>query len=141
MNELYKAVKKTRDEEFKEFEVEVSPIYKEGVINRVYPKSCYEKSYDYILYHNIKGVTLVHGYFILYGVVVGHAWVEFDNVVFEGVYQRFYDKELYYRAKKLTKVKEYIGVEATKFLLATRHKGPWEEEAEVYSILKSRGEI
>jgi len=122
--EMYSIVKKVRDEVYKKYEVEVGPEYKAGINNRVSPKNCYEKSYQYIFSHNIDTLSLVHGY-SEGRIPIPHAWVEFNNVIFDGVYQRFYDKKLYSEARKLIKVIVYSRESAINSLLENNNYGPW----------------
>jgi hypothetical protein len=124
---MYQAVKKTR-EQYEDMVVEVDPKYMDGVTNRVYPKSCFEKSWEYIvnsLHHS--GLKLVHGTcMVLGGLAIDHGWIEIgEDIVFEGVYQRFYDKKKYYEARGLVKYVEYTLDEVRKMSWETRHKGPW----------------
>jgi len=125
--DLYQSVKNARDG-YKNIEVEVDQSYKINVRNRVYPKSCYNKSWDYMLGHDIENMVLVHGNFTLFGLKWGHAWVEIDNVIFDGVYQRFYDKDLYYAELGLVKDIGYTQKESAKLGVYYRHKGPWVNE-------------
>lgn len=128
---LYQAVKKDR-EQFKDFTIEVSDEYMAHVINRVFPKSCYDKCYDYIVRNSTPGLKLVHGTMEhvineKQSIKIEHAWVEFDNVVFDGVFQRFYDKDLIYRKRGLVKEVEYTFHEVCEKTVKFGHKGPWPE--------------
>jgi hypothetical protein len=125
---MYQAVKKAR-EQYEDMIVGVDPKYMDGVTNRVYPKSCFDKSWEYIvnsLYHS--ELKLVHGTCITLGrIVIKHGWIEIgEDIVFEGVYQRFYNKKKYYEARGLIKHVEYTLDEVRKMSWQHKHKGPWE---------------
>jgi hypothetical protein len=69
----------------------------------VYPRRCYEKSFHFAgeLCDGLdaddpiaRDIWLVHGE--LYG-LFPHAWVEIGDVVFDGVFQRFYARTGYYQ--------------------------------------------
>jgi hypothetical protein len=127
---MYQKVKRDR-EEYRDMEIDVDSIYKINVINRVYPKECYAKSWDYIVYSSYpENLVLVHGTCtIMGGLKIGHGWVEIgENILFEGVYQRFYDKEKYYAARGLVKHFEYTIEELRELSYKFKHKGPWERE-------------
>jgi hypothetical protein len=125
---MYQAVKKAR-EQYKDMVVEVDPKYMDGVTNRVYPKSCFDKSWEYIIKSLCsENIRLVHGTCMALDFIpIEHGWIEIgDNIVFEGVYQRFYDKEKYYAARGLVKHFEYNLKDVRKLSWETKHKGPWE---------------
>lgn len=86
------------------FEVEPPETLKTGREKRVFPKLCYEKSYEYYsdkfmdIYSPKNGGLFVNGVVGKGLLAYGHAWVEIENsIVFDGVLQRFYDKDTYYR--------------------------------------------
>jgi len=126
--DIHQSVKKTRDS-YKYLEVDVPPELKRFVdIREVYPKSCYEKSYQYITSHHSKDMVLVHGSLQFNeSIPIGHAWVEIGEILFDGVYQRFYNKELYYKELGLVKDFEYTVEQACKFALESGHYGSWEK--------------
>lgn len=61
----------------------------------VFPHECYKQALLYSLGSTRHGHTLVHGTTLLdFG---GHAWVELPGeIVFDGVFQRFYSRDAYY---------------------------------------------
>lgn len=125
--DMYQLVKKDR-EEYTNLVVDVDPIFKEGVVNRVYPKACFEKSWQYMILSLCPSeLRLVHGTCrILEKLDIEHGWIEIgENIVFEGVYQRFYDKQKYYEARGLVKRFEYTYEEVVKLSYKYKHKGPW----------------
>lgn len=126
--DINQSVKDTRDS-YKHLEVEVSPNLKRFTNpNEVCPKSCYEKCYQYITSHHVTGIILVHGSLLLNNSIpISHAWVEIGDILFDGVYQRFYDKELYYKELGLVKDFEYTEQQTYKFALETGHYGSWEK--------------
>lgn len=63
----------------------------------VYPRACYmmASEYAYHIARSFQEYKVVHGDTSL--VVGGHAWVDLpNNLVFDGVYQRFYRRDDYY---------------------------------------------
>lgn len=93
--------------DLKPYEVDVPDEYKRGVLNRVYPKQCFDKAFDYMKKNGelaeLKYVEGVYGG----GLLADHAWVEIgDSVVFDGTLQRFYDKEKYYDKRQAFKLVE-----------------------------------
>lgn len=128
MPTMYQAVKRTR-EEYRDLQVAVDPVYKINVTNRVYPKACFNKSWDYIIHSLSQSkIKLIHGTcMVLGGIPIDHGWIEIgENIVFEGVYQRFYDKEKYYAARGLIKHFEYSSEQVRDLSWKHKHKGPWE---------------
>ena len=77
-------------------------------------------------------IRLVHGTYLCGGTCLdgtGHAWVEIgDDVVFDGVVQRFYDRASYYRVQGATKSATYSVEEAGAMLLREYNWGPWHDE-------------
>ena len=123
--ELSRKVQLETIAELQPFEVDVADKYKTGHSKRIYWKLCYKKAWDYVCGRN--DVILCHGLYTKYQ--VGHAWVELPgNIVFDGVMQRFYAKEDYYKTLKITKLAEYSPVKAAKLILERRHFGPWHLE-------------
>ena len=124
--DIDKNVKDTRDS-YKHLEVEVDQSYESNVNDEVYPKDCYSKSWDYMLNHHIPNMVLIHGHFMYKDMIsVDHAWVEIGNVLFDGVYQRFYDKEMYYDKLGLVEDFKYTKDQAMDYGINTGLKGPWE---------------
>ncbi|NKC68965.1 hypothetical protein [Vagococcus fluvialis] len=103
-------------EKLRKFEVNVSDEFKKGVVNRVYPHKCFDKSFDYIKQNGeLPGVKYVEG--VHTSLLLDHAWIEIDDcIVFEGTFQRFYDKESFYRERKLVKLVEFGASETWHYL-------------------------
>ena len=72
---------------------------------------------------HIEGMRLIHGVNSLF---LDHAWVELpNNIVFDGVLQRFYAQDRYYSTTWARKEAEYTWEAATtKYMTAGGH-GPW----------------
>jgi len=122
---MIKSVKKTRHN-YKHLEVSVPQSYKIHTTNDVYLKECYGQCIDYILYNHFKDMVLVHGYYLFKNCVrIDHAWVEIGNVLFDGVYQRFYDKDAYYTELGLVKQLEFTRDQALEIATETNWSGPW----------------
>lgn len=103
-------------------EITVNDNLKTGKKVKYYPNKCYEKADEYLLdKRHIKGIKLVHGLYTIFE--IPHAWVELpDDIVFDGVLQRFYKKEGYYDTYQIKKIKEYSAEEAyTKMIETGRH--------------------
>jgi hypothetical protein len=65
--------------------------------HRQFPTLCFPRACYYVQTHRIKGMEYVFGT-SLGGGFGNHGWVELPgNVLFDGVLQRFYDREAYYR--------------------------------------------
>ena len=128
MKSMYQTIKGNR-EKYRDCEIEVDPIYKEHTTNRVYPKGCFDKSWDYIsMKIHLPEVKLIHGSCLAIDRIrIHHAWIEIGpDIVFESVFQRFYDREKYYAARNLIKHFEYDFGETMKWSLEYKHKGPWQ---------------
>lgn len=89
---------------------------------------CYRLSGKYVI-DNQKG-TLVHG------TINGrrwtgkdfnnpHAWVEYDNKVFDPVWDQEFPQEVYYAIMKAKPQQKYNWEEMSKFMLRNSHWGPW----------------
>ncbi|MBU8919100.1 hypothetical protein BGM25_23930 [Bacillus sp. FJAT-29953] len=82
---------------------------------RISPKNCYKKAFEYVgAKDHIEGIKLVHGLYEPSFVKghCGHEWVELPNwIVFDGVLQRFYEKEAYYNFYQIIKHNEYSSSE------------------------------
>ena len=123
--DMCKRTKKDRHN-YKHLEVSVPQSYKTYTTNDVYPKECYGQCIDYIWENDFENMILVHGYYLFKGCVrIDHAWVEIDNVLFDGVYQRFYDKEVYYKEFGLVKQLEFTRDQALEIATETDWSGPW----------------
>jgi hypothetical protein len=122
---LSQKVRLKRIAELMPFEVDVVDKYKTGHPKRIYWKLCYKKAWDYV--RGRDDVILCHGLYTEYQ--VAHAWVELPgNIVFDGVMQRFYIKEGYYKTLKITKLVEYTSFKASRLILEYRHFGPWHSD-------------
>ncbi|MBL8797207.1 MAG: hypothetical protein JNM56_25115 [Planctomycetia bacterium] len=80
-------------------EVKVSKELQERTDPRMLrPRECFAEAYHYLTWHcRQAGILLVHGTSSLGG-GDDHAWVELsDDIVFDGVLQRFYKKSSYYK--------------------------------------------
>jgi hypothetical protein len=113
---------------------EITPVdeYKTGKPKRLSPKNCYIKAFQYVSdKSHIEGIRLAHGLYkpSFINNHSGHAWVELPNeIVFDGVLQRFYKKEGYYNFYQITKQVEYDSKEMRKAgLEAGGTYGPWHE--------------
>lgn len=109
--EVVKAIIKIDREKLTQHEVEPEEIYKTGKPRRMSPKNCYQKAFKYVSSKSkLDGVLLVHGLYKPYAVPhhSGHAWVELPNdIVFDGVIQRFYKKQGYYEYYEIIRQVEY----------------------------------
>jgi hypothetical protein len=118
-----KEVVKENLELLAEYEVDDIDTKYQVKSRRTYPKKCLHKSWDYWmdrLHHN-ETMRLVAGLYTEH--LIWHVWVEFVDekgreVVFDGVLQRFYDKDGYYQKYQIIVDREYtledmkeIGVE------------------------------
>ncbi|KON67382.1 hypothetical protein AKG34_21425 [Peribacillus butanolivorans] len=93
------------------YEVDAGEKYKTGKSKRLYPRKCYTKAFEYVEdKSDLEDIRLVHGLYLSYGINnhCGHGWVELPNdIVFDGVLQRFYEKEGYYQYYEIIKQVEY----------------------------------
>ena len=89
---------------------------------------------DMFLKHESDGWLLCHGQAIgrgdIKGIKHGHAWLEFDGMVFDygnglNVTMR---KEKYYKLGQLTNVIKYTPLQAVKLLSETQHYGCWNKK-------------
>jgi len=141
---MYADIKSER-EKFKDIEVEVEEEFRFRVTNKVYPKMCYDKSFDYIISHMNLEIKLVHGTidFIIGDnqiLKIPHGWIEFENVLFDGVYQKFYDKEKMIKRRGYLKEVEYTCREACDKGIETGYKGAWsygKQDTELSDMFKA----
>lgn len=100
---------------------------------------CFSAAFDYLVVHdNIPGIKLAHGTYVLpLNPSVGapgrapHAWVEFpDGVVFDGVAQRFYNRDDYYRALGIERTTTYTPDQARAALKRHCTLTKWHERSE-----------
>jgi hypothetical protein len=107
-----------------------------------FPGDCYAKAAEYLATRKISrdfgGSTLpmedgvlVHGMVGSGGMKIGHAWVEIGGKVFDGTKQEFYDKDDYYRQMNAEVEHRYTPAEVFRFMVRTKHYGPWEGTAGV----------
>ena len=104
--------------------------YKTGRPRRLSPKNCYVKAWQYVMWKDdLEGIRLVHGHYRppLLDNHCGHAWVEFpEDIVFDGVLQRFYRKDDYYKYYEIIKHDEYTVDEMCRVGLECGGTyGPW----------------
>ena len=92
---------------------------------------CYKVAFDLMV--DNKGFLLVHGLVKgqgdLAGTVIGHAWCEFQDCVFDysNGHQLVTRKENYY-AKGVVKVKRYTYEQALKLGFKHENYGSWDDE-------------
>jgi hypothetical protein len=89
----------------------------------IFPADCFKKALEYVVDHPRTGCVLIHG------TVMGnmaHAWVEFPGgIVFDGVRQRFYDRQAFYEFAHAKKGAEFTSKEAARLSLEKGNYGPW----------------
>lgn len=100
-----------KQQEYSDLEVDVDKSWKRGVREKPCPRQCWERAWKYLSAHpEIPEAMLVHG---KWHTLFDHAWVELPgDIVFDGVMQRFYGKEDYYREFETIKIAEYTLEEA-----------------------------
>ena len=64
--------------------------------------------------------------------VLEHAWVEYDNTVFDPVMGQEYQKEVYYAIFEAKVIERYNHEEMCKTMLTYRHWGPWNDQCPPY---------
>ena len=88
---------------------------------------CYKKAWEYAVDHEVEGMRVVHGTYGG-GLNIDHAWVELpEGVLFDGVTQRFYQREGYYSISKAIKEVEYDVITLCRLLGDEGHFGPFHE--------------
>jgi hypothetical protein len=126
----------TLPSEFAQSNVEEIPMPDEFYGNEyedtIWYKQCFFRAFKYVLANTHLEGVLVHGVCKLntrLDYTFDHGWVEFPeyNAVFDGVTQRFYDMDSYYKELKAIKVIEYDDIDAMMFGLRTGNSGPWTE--------------
>lgn len=79
--------------------------------DKIYWNDCIKKAFDYIEEKRFNELRLIHGICKMWNFgqlkEYVHAWIEFDDIVFDGVRQRFYNKEGYYNTMYAEKIAEY----------------------------------
>ena len=87
---------------------------------------CFSKSSEYIMNHQEEDLILIHGIAqLIPGEKCSHAWVEFGNIVFDGVDQEFYNKNEYYKKFNVEIEEKYDYNEALELMRNTGESGPW----------------
>jgi hypothetical protein len=91
--------------------------------SRVYARWCFEMAYLYVVSHDhVEGIHYVVGEASVGGCGL-HAWVELPNdVVFDGVMQRFYRREAYDERQHVKVYYRYTGAAAVEIVVALRRK-------------------
>ncbi len=110
--------------------------------------SCYDQAGKFMLNavllpdDKVEQLRLVHG---AIGnkettAMLGHGWVEIgEGIVFDGVMQKFYNKEAYYRELQAVPEQTYTRQEAFDKMKKIRMYGPWGPTLGVTSVSKKRG--
>lgn len=116
------------------FEREVPAIFRDGTNpRRACWRKCYVKAWEYLAGLDTRGAA--DGAVLVHGTICGwidHAWVELPcGLVFDGVLQRFYDRDGYYVTRQAEKLCEYTWREAARVSLVARHFGPWTDDDRV----------
>lgn len=98
---------------------------------RIFLKQCYEKAFQYVSSIDNDSIKLVHGLYKPSFIEshVGHAWVEIPHlgIIFDGVLQRFYERDAYNEFYQCIKHNEYSCEEMFKIGYgAGGNYGPWE---------------
>ena len=110
----------------KPYEIEPPEGCRTGKNKRVYERLCYQKAFEYIVHVNPDNARLVHG--IYTPLKLGHAWIELPGeIVFDGVMQRFYSKDGYYRELEAEKIMEYSVIEVCQNVSKYQYHGPWHQ--------------
>lgn len=96
---------------------------------QIFPGRCHEKACLYAMWHTIDGAMLVQG---TYYDGLSHAWIELPgDVVFDGVIQRFVDKQSYYNSSMHpVPDKRYMMTDVLKLGISSKHYGPWTSDEE-----------
>jgi len=122
-------LKRMRDE-FKKYEIPVSLDLTLGTLpGRIFLGLCYKKAWDYFQEHESEHPVLVHG-IRDFGSDNDHAWVELPgDIVFDGVFQRFYRKKDFNKFNKIIKTIKYPWTKKIfiRFLEDGTY-GPWESK-------------
>lgn len=95
---------------------------------------CYELTWKVVVYNPQLGYRLVHGRLVNPDRAKGryaevdHAWVEYRDMVFDAVLERWYLQAEYYARFQAKVHATYTVKEAGAHALRTRHYGTWHEE-------------
>ena len=57
-----------------------------------------------------------------------HAWVEYDNIVFDPVLGKEFPKDYYYSIFNVIEIERYSHEDVMKTMLRYNHWGPWNEQ-------------
>lgn len=88
---------------------------------------CYELSFIAMTREpDAEKFTLVHGYIHIYGVPVGHAWIETgDGRIYDTFLDRYTPCDEYVAEHGAVIERRYPRKEALKLMLDAGHRGPW----------------
>jgi len=92
---------------------------------------CYELSWQYIskegYKQNKRNLTLIHGYITNFnnGICIDHAWIEYDDKVYDTVMEKEFPKRVYYAMYKAEIGKSYTYKESMDQAIRTETYGPW----------------
>lgn len=95
---------------------------------------CYELAWKAVAYNSQLGWRLVHGRLVNPDPTRGryaevdHAWVEYRDLVFDAVLDRWYLRDEYHTRFQAKVHAAYTASEAGALALRTRHYGPWHKE-------------
>lgn len=113
-----------------DFETDVSDELKEWTDpTKMFTGECYAQAYNYAFHHRNNEYKIVHG--IVTDDVglqrpIGHAWVEIsDEILFDGVVQRFYRRNGYYERRNAEPRCALAGLEVIVEMMRRGHFGPW----------------
>ena len=104
---------------------------------------CYEAAAMFVVAHaKSHGIRLVHGEVTgtggeVLGIRYGHAWVELGDVVIDPSNGRcvVVRRPVYYAVGQAASTRAYTPDQAIRFLIDTRHYGPWENQPETIACL------
>jgi len=103
----------------------------------LFPHQCFAAAGAFILkaeHNGFPDARLVHGVYQpnLDLPVYAHGWVELPgNILFDGVQQRYFDKDDYYRVMRAKPERTYSRTQALSKMATSGHKGPWHDSAGV----------
>lgn len=94
-----------------------------------------------MLYSEEGEVVLVHGTLTNpqdKSQVIGHAWIEAGDKVYDPVMDVIWPKDAYYRFYKAVPERTYSRIQAVRFMRRTKHFGPWHRTAGAVDRSKSK---
>ena len=105
--------------------------------------NCYQYAARFMTDGNYSEAKLIHGTIIppigpLVGELIGHAWVDLGDKVFDPTLQRFYQKSTYEKAYQPVVEKVYSIKDTSQQMLKTKNYGPWHETKGKYNMLRKR---